>query len=82
MVVHEIDNLAANMLTGVLSLTLLKLLADREAEKTRLESQVAGQPATSRPATIRKHPGRAALPSGKRLRRSVVYLSTLHVRMS
>lgn len=30
----------------------------------------------------RKHPGRAALLCGKRLRRAVVYLLTLHVRMS
>ena len=55
-VIREIDNLAANMLTGVLSPTLLKLLGEREAEKARLESQMAGKPATLRTATILSHP--------------------------
>jgi archaellum biogenesis ATPase FlaH len=35
---REIDNLTANMLTGVPSPSLLKLLGDREAAKVRLES--------------------------------------------
>ncbi|WP_413071687.1 recombinase family protein [Sphingomonas sp. 1P08PE] len=55
-VTREIDNLAANMLTGVASPTLLRLLADREAEKARLEQRLSAQ-ATSRPmATIIPHP--------------------------
>ena len=36
----EINNLAANMLTGVLSPTLLRLLSDREAKKARLEAKL------------------------------------------
>ena len=46
---REIDNLAANMLTRVASPTLLRFLADRKAEKARLEQRLSAQ-ATSRPA--------------------------------
>ena len=39
-VTREIDTLAANMLAAVASPALLKLLADREAEKARLEGRL------------------------------------------
>ena len=48
-VVREIDNLAANMLEAVASPTLLKLLAERESEKARLEGQLK----LSAPTTVR-----------------------------
>ncbi|WP_169924243.1 zinc ribbon domain-containing protein [Sphingomonas adhaesiva] len=40
----EIANLGANMLAGVISETLTKLLVEREAEKQRLEAQVQLEP--------------------------------------
>ena len=40
----EIANLGANMLAGVISETLTKLLVEREAEKQRLEAQIQLQP--------------------------------------
>jgi hypothetical protein len=40
-VTREIGNLAANVLTGVLSPTLVKLLSEREVEKARLEANFA-----------------------------------------
>ncbi len=58
-VVREIDNLAANMLTGLLSPTLVKLLSDREAEKARLEA-FAGE--TGSRSARRHHPASAAAP--------------------
>ncbi|MDP1028636.1 hypothetical protein Q5H91_15545, partial [Sphingomonas sp. KR1UV-12] len=55
-VTREIDNLAANMFTGAASPTLLRLLADQEAENALLEQRLSAQ-ATSRPAaTIPLHP--------------------------
>ncbi len=53
---REIDNLAANMLTAVASPTLLKLLAEREAEKARLEGQLRAQTTAKSSATILPHP--------------------------
>lgn len=47
LVTAELTNLEQNMLSGVLSPTLLRLLTEREAEKTRLESQ-AGRGLTRR----------------------------------
>ena len=55
-VVREIDNLAANMLTGVLSPTLAKLLSDREAEKQRWEAKLAEQAINAPTATMLPHP--------------------------
>ncbi|QQV78745.1 recombinase zinc beta ribbon domain-containing protein [Sphingomonas aliaeris] len=57
-VAREIDNLAANMLAAVASPTLLKLLAERESEKARLEGQLQLKaPTTVVPsATILPHP--------------------------
>ena len=53
---REIDNLAANMLTGVLSPTLLKLLSGREAENASPEARLSDA-ATDRPtATVLPHP--------------------------
>ena len=43
-VTSEIANLGANMLAGVISETLTKLLVEREAEKQRLEAQIQLQP--------------------------------------
>ncbi|MDN4634529.1 recombinase family protein, partial [Sphingomonas sp. PsM26] len=55
-VTREIDTLAVNMLAAVASPALLKLLADREAEKTRLEGQL-GTPTTVMPsAALLPHP--------------------------
>jgi site-specific DNA recombinase len=48
-VTREIDTLAVNMLAAVASPALLKLLADREAEKMRLEGQL-GTPTTVAPS--------------------------------
>ena len=55
-VTREIDNLAANMLTGVLSPTLAKMLSDREAERAQLEAKLASQPHSAQSATILPHP--------------------------
>ncbi len=44
MVTAEIANLGANLMAGVVSNTLVALLADREAEKTRLEAALRVQP--------------------------------------
>ncbi len=55
-VAQEIDNLAANMLTGVASPTLLKLLAEREAEKARLEGRLHAPTMVKSSATILPHP--------------------------
>lgn len=54
-VTRELENLAANLLQGVLSPTLQTLLANREAEKIILEARLAAQPATSG-ASILPHP--------------------------
>jgi site-specific DNA recombinase len=43
-VTAEIANLGANMLAGVISETLTKLLVEREAEKQRLEAQIQLKP--------------------------------------
>ena len=43
-VTAEIANLSANMLAGVLSETLMKLLVEREGEKQQLEAQIGVQP--------------------------------------
>ena len=43
-VTAEIGHLGANMLAGVISDTLANLLAEREAEKLRLEAQIQCQP--------------------------------------
>ena len=55
-VVDEIDNLAANMLAGVLSLTLVNLFSEREAENARSEAKLAEQAITKPSATILPHP--------------------------
>ncbi len=55
-IAHEIDNLAANMLTAVVSPTLLKLLSEREAEKVRLEGQLRAPTTVKSSATILPHP--------------------------
>ncbi len=55
-VTHEIENLAANMLAGVLSPTLTKLLSEREAEKMCLEAKLAQQAVSAPSATILPHP--------------------------
>ena len=53
---REINNLAANMLSGVASPTLLNMLGEREAEKARLEIALASR-LTARPvATVLPHP--------------------------
>ena len=52
----EINNLAANMLTGVLSPTLLRLLSDREAEKAQLEAKLTTQATPAQSATMLPHP--------------------------
>ena len=60
---HEIENLAANMLTGVASPTLLRMLSEREAEKARLERVAAPMAAIlPHPSLLRKRGLRAALP--------------------
>ena len=53
---REIDNRTANMLSGVLSPSLLKLLGDREAEKAGIEVQLALRPHTPPAAIILPHP--------------------------
>jgi site-specific DNA recombinase len=53
---REIDYLAANMSTAVASPTLLKLLAEREAEKARLEGALRAPTTVKSPATILPHP--------------------------
>ncbi len=55
-VTREIDNLAANMLAAVASPALLKLLADREAEKARLGGQLSAPTTVMPSATIMSHP--------------------------
>ncbi len=55
-VTREIDTLAANMLAAVASPTLLRLLADREAEKSRLEGQLNIRTNVVPSATILPHP--------------------------
>ncbi len=55
-VTHEIENLAANMLAGVLSPTLAKLLSEREAEKVCLEARLAQQAVSAPSVTILPHP--------------------------
>ena len=53
---REINNLSANMLTGVLSSTLLKLLSDREAEKARLEASLVKHEPNALGVEILPHP--------------------------
>jgi site-specific DNA recombinase len=55
-VTREIDTLAVNMLAAVASPALLKLFADREAEKTRLEEQLGTPTTVAPPAAILPHP--------------------------
>ncbi len=55
-VTHEIENLAANMLAGVLSPTLAKLLSEREAEKVCLEARLAQQAVSAPSVKILPHP--------------------------
>lgn len=55
-VTREIDNLAANMLAAVASPALLKLLADREAEKARLGGQLSAPTTVMPSTTILSHP--------------------------
>jgi site-specific DNA recombinase len=55
-VTREIDNLAANMLAAVASPALLKLLADREAERSRLEGQLSTPTTAVSSVTILPHP--------------------------
>jgi hypothetical protein len=55
-VTYEIDNLAVNMLTGLQSPTLLKLLGDREAEKARLEAQLCSHAPVRPSTTVLPHP--------------------------
>ncbi len=50
----EINNLAENLLHGVVSLTLSDMLANREAERRRLQGQLAQQCAA--PAKVLAHP--------------------------
>ena len=52
----EITNLSANMLNGVISSTLARMLAERETEKANIEARLA-QAAPSRPAAqVLPHP--------------------------
>ena len=53
---REIDNLTTNMLSGVASPTLLKLLEDREVEKAKLEAQLTSTHASKPVASILPHP--------------------------
>jgi site-specific DNA recombinase len=55
-ITREIDTLAANMLAAVASPALLNLLADREAEKARLEGQLSTPTTVVPSATILSHP--------------------------
>ena len=55
-VTEELANLERNMLSGVLSPTLQRLLAEREAEKARLEAQLAIKPPPLPTADILPHP--------------------------
>ena len=55
----ELRNLSANLLAGVVSSTLMGLLADREAEKARLEAELASRSAPApqvlaHPALLRR----------------------------
>jgi site-specific DNA recombinase len=53
---REIENLAANMLAGVVSSTLVKLLSDREAEKAALEVGIAQRITYTPAAAVLPHP--------------------------
>lgn len=53
---REIENLTANILTGVLSPTLVKLLLDREVEKANIEAMLAAEVTATPIATILPHP--------------------------
>ena len=53
---RELANLSANMLSGVLSPTLAKLLSDREAEKADLEVRLAQAGSAQPVAQIVPHP--------------------------
>ena len=53
---REIDNLAANMLLGVASPTLLNMLGEREVEKARLETALASRLMARPGATVLPHP--------------------------
>lgn len=64
-VTREIDNLAANMLVGVASPTLRKLLADREAEKATLEAKLSAPVSALPSAAILPHPDLRGLFEGK-----------------
>ena len=53
---REIHNLAANMLSGVASPTLLRMLGEREAEKARLEAFMTARRTAAPTASILPHP--------------------------
>ncbi|WP_428842981.1 recombinase family protein [Sphingomonas carotinifaciens] len=55
-VTREIDNLVANMLNGVASPTLVKLLADRESEKASLEAGLAQRSRTNLTVPVLPYP--------------------------
>lgn len=52
----ELENLSANMLAGLLSPTLMKMLSDREAEKAELEMRLSRTAPTKPIAQIVPHP--------------------------
>ncbi len=54
-VAHEIDNLAANMLTWVVSATFLTLLAEREADNASLERRLSSNMKAPTTTTILPH---------------------------
>lgn len=52
----ELENLSANMLPGLLSPTLMKMLSDREAEKAELETRLSRTAPAKPIAQIVPHP--------------------------
>ncbi len=52
----ELEHLSANLLTGLLSPTLMKMLSDREAEKADLENRLARSVQAQPVAQILPHP--------------------------
>jgi site-specific DNA recombinase len=55
MIETELSNLEQNMLSGLISPTLQRLLSDREAEKARLQAQLATKPSASPAPEILPH---------------------------
>ncbi len=53
---RELENLTANLLSGVLSPTLQKVLGERETEKAILEARITKKPVMGATATILPHP--------------------------